>query len=522
MSRSIALLIVLVVAVFSATVVHAAASLEASLRFDENDRLAQNYLVYRLEGPECARLYEAAVSKGPPLEFREVVAASGAWAEDLFRGQQQDVACPAMCLDRGSSKALVGHVIPEKAFSKPLTGDNAKDITARQEWIVESCQRAEFGFINWMPVDLVIYWINAQGKRFKVGDLKQREVNTQWQTTTLGHKFEVVDEISDPQQERLVAKFVVQYDSFNVIGNAGSRDLDHHNVTREVEETLAMEWHRHNRVKRSFTEVGFNKWRMPNDLWNSMATYYYNNRNNKVREEWDSKGLYVNWWDVDAFMIGMPWGKKTYWQGRLKVLVEEWSGSKLELTDIYGMRRYEDGARLLTHVDREATHAASLIINVAQGGIREPWPVEIYDHANRLHEVIMEEGDIVYYESAKCLHGRMKPLRGEYYVNLFAHYRPVGDPQWFTRDNPEDTPEPLIDISPIQFDTSRVMPFLSDPVTTLDGPHSLMSHWRKVAPSDEEMDAVVKWHVDEAARLKKLRDSAAKLLDDSESPHSEL
>jgi hypothetical protein len=43
--------------------------------------------------------------------------------------------------------------------------------------------------------------------------------------------------------------------------------------------------------------------------------------------------------------------------------------------------RYEDGARLLSHVDREATHAASLIINVAQGDVREPWAIEVYDHA---------------------------------------------------------------------------------------------------------------------------------------------
>jgi hypothetical protein len=35
----------------------------------------------------------------------------------------------------------------------------------------------------------------------------------------------------------------------------------------------------------------------------------------------------------------------------------------------------------------------------------------------------MQEGDIVYYESARCLHGRMKPLMGEFYVNIFAHYR---------------------------------------------------------------------------------------------------
>lgn len=59
------------------------------------------------------------------------------------------------------------------------------------------------------------------------------------------------------------------------------------------------------------------------------------------------------------------------------------------------------GARLLTHVDRQNTHAASLIVNIAQEGIKEPWMVEIYDFADRLHEIEMEEGDIVYYESAR-------------------------------------------------------------------------------------------------------------------------
>lgn len=75
----------------------------------------------------------------------------------------------------------------------------------------------------------------------------------------------------------------------------------------------------------------------------------------------------------------------------------------------------------------------SLIVNVAQGndefnngtGAIEPWAVEIYDLADRLHEVYMEPGDIVYYESAKCLHGRVNPLHMGYYVNLFAHYRCV-------------------------------------------------------------------------------------------------
>ena len=73
---------------------------------------------------------------------------------------------------------------------------------------------------------------------------------------------------------------------------------------------------------------------------------------------------------------------------------------------------------LAFHGDR--THAVSLIVNIAQGNLTEPWPVEVNDHGDRLHEVIMEPGDIVYYESAKCLHARNRPLMGNdaYYVNL--------------------------------------------------------------------------------------------------------
>ena len=467
------------------------------LKFDGNNRLTQHYLVFRGGDGRCRNNVVEATKRAQP-EYRVVGEASGSLAALLFA--EADTAssgnCSVMCINRGSMRDFVQHVIPEKRH-------DGKDVTTLQQFISERCQRAEFGFINWTPHNLVIYWINTDGERVKVGDLLQKEVNTQWQTTILGHKFEVVDETGP--EEIIIRSFTVEYDAFNVLGDAGSRVIDRHNVTREVQETLAMEWHRHNRVTRSFTEVGFNKGRMPDDLWNSMSSYYYNNRFSKVREEWDSKGLYVNWWDVNAYMIGMPWGLKTYWQSRLKLLVEAWSGTELELTDIYGMRRYEDGARLLTHVDREATHAASLIINVAQGDIREPWPVEIYDHANRLHEVIMQEGDIVYYESAKCLHGRMKPLRGSHYVNLFAHYRPVGDPQWFIRSNPEGTPPPLVDIAGREAD----LPFLSkstDVPNTLLGPDSLMQHWRGVEPSEDEMFKVTQWHQKELERLRFARE----------------
>lgn len=94
----------------------------------------------------------------------------------------------------------------------------------------------------------------------------------------------------------------------------------------------------------------------------------------------------------------------------------------------------------------------------------------------RLHEVDMAPGDIIYYESARCLHGRMQPLEGAHYVNLFAHYRPLGDPSWFEKANPEDSPAPLLDIGECRSDGEKVacskadddqLPFLSPKMETV-------------------------------------------------------
>eukprot|EP01034_Spumella_vulgaris_P023684 gene23684-29929_t len=286
----------------------------------------------------------------------------------------------------------------------------------------------------------------------------------------------------------------VEHNGIYPIGNPPSA-ITERDVTQQVKNTFRMEWERAHRVKRTFTEFGFNHGRLPPDLWASISAYHYNNRNHKVLEEWAPGGIFVNYWEADVFFIPMPWEIKKYWQSRLKTLVEAWSGAELELTDIYGMRRYEDGARLLTHVDRENTHALSLIINVAQEAVRKPWKIEVYDHADRLHEVTMDPGDIVYYESARCLHGRMQALEGAFYVNLFAHYRPIGDPQWFTKPNPADGVQPVLDIGRCALNDSDKVEctgsdvptprYLSPFLDQLHGPDDLFNFWEKVSPKKD-------------------------------------
>jgi len=108
----------------------------------------------------------------------------------------------------------------------------------------------------------------------------------------------------------------------------------------------------------------------------------------------------------------------------------------------------------------------------------------------------MEPGDIVYYESAKALHGRNTPLKGGYYANIFTHYRPTGDPNWYQKENPEETPEPLLDVgecklvgSPNQYsqgavacDNPAIGPHLSPKMITAQSGKDLYNLWLDVGP----------------------------------------
>jgi hypothetical protein len=111
----------------------------------------------------------------------------------------------------------------------------------------------------------------------------------------------------------------------------------------------------------------------------------------------------------------------------LKPILHEWYGKDkgdLELTSIYGIRKYTNGSILRMHVDTVNTHVVSAIINVDQA-VEKDWPLLILDHDGFEHNVIMQPGDMVLYESAKLLHGRPDVFIGDHYDNIFIHFRPV-------------------------------------------------------------------------------------------------
>ncbi len=105
-------------------------------------------------------------------------------------------------------------------------------------------------------------------------------------------------------------------------------------------------------------------------------------------------------------------------------LMEAWSGVELEPNNAYGLRVYREGSNLLMHLDKPQTHVISGILHVDHGENDEPWPLVIEDFNGNTNEIFLEAGDLLFYESSKCRHGRPSKFKGEYYSSLFMHYYP--------------------------------------------------------------------------------------------------
>jgi hypothetical protein len=141
----------------------------------------------------------------------------------------------------------------------------------------------------------------------------------------------------------------------------------------------------------------------------------------------------------------------------LQPYAEAWSGTRLVPHKAYGFRLYRNESALYMHVDKPETHIVSLILHIDSSEDAEPWPIFIEDFQGNTHEVILTSGDVLFYESSKCFHGRPRAFKGTWYSSIFVHYYPVGwdeishklethfavPPQW--KQDPVATPSTLSD-----------------------------------------------------------------------------
>jgi len=127
-------------------------------------------------------------------------------------------------------------------------------------------------------------------------------------------------------------------------------------------------------------------------------------------------GEQANWVDIGSL--------STEVMNELTPLHEAWAGVELDPVIAYGLRVYQEDNNLLMHVDKSADHIISSIFHVGHDDDSEPWPLVIEGFDGKTAEVTLEAGEMLFYESAKCLHGRPTKFKGEWYSSLFIHYRP--------------------------------------------------------------------------------------------------
>ena len=350
-----------------------------------------------------------------------------------------------------STAACLGHGLELGILSAGAQRPGNANVIDLPSWAESACQSMHVGFVILSAEPVQLRWPDKSTKR------PSSVTKDTWRYDTILRPHREMDSVMARQQEywfiaRLGERFElsadhgvvlktgsVEFDGVHIMGRLLPDDPTQHvSYVRDywalVNRTADAERNRARTVKKAFTATGSQVTNVPPAVWASVSSYYFNNAHATIPEGWLAwaEHVNVNFWDSRPQIIAVPPRLKAAWQAGLMAGVSAWAGGiELEPTALYGMRVYKEGAFLSPHVDREETHALSLVLNIAQGGVREPWALEVDDMAGTIHDAILAPGQLVYYESARCLHGRTKLFQGDYFVNFFAHYRPKGDPDWF-------------------------------------------------------------------------------------------
>ena len=183
----------------------------------------------------------------------------------------------------------------------------------------------------------------------------------------------------------------------------------------------------------NYTDVGFKKIKAPPRVAQLIENFWQQNKEKQVKEAWPEGNIYLNHWDSPSTMVSVDDTglrgsgielKRNLWEAT-KTTISEWTGGQaISPVSMYGIRVYHNNSVLVPHVDRLPL-VASAMINVAQD-VEEDWPIEIYDHAGTAHNVTLQPGDMLLFESHSVIHGRPFAMKGNFYAMLFIHFEPTG------------------------------------------------------------------------------------------------
>jgi len=168
------------------------------------------------------------------------------------------------------------------------------------------------------------------------------------------------------------------------------------------------------------TENGFEKVKIPSEIWGLLKEMYLVLRQFPPEKE-EETGMIKESAVYPMQNLHLLGG---IIHEKMLPIFEWWCKKPLEETTRYGIRSYFRGAKLKNHYDWINTHHVSSIVVLDKNlNGEEDWPLQFQDHKGIWHDVYMEPGEMLLYESATCKHGREKIFKGNYYTNCYFHSR---------------------------------------------------------------------------------------------------
>ena len=128
-------------------------------------------------------------------------------------------------------------------------------------------------------------------------------------------------------------------------------------------------------ARKNYTSGGFRKVTAPPELRKLLSEFWETNKDKAVDEEWPVGNIHTNHWEVpvkfvdisdESLVGGGDSIMEAVWDVAKKE-VEQWTGMKMRPSSLYGIRIYNNGSILNSHVDRLPL-ISSCIVNVAQDG----------------------------------------------------------------------------------------------------------------------------------------------------------
>jgi prolyl 4-hydroxylase len=248
--------------------------------------------------------------------------------------------------------------------------------------------------------------------------------------------FTKIDRALEPQQGTAVI-----WSSLNPDGSPNPNSMHHAQPVLDGHKAVITKWFRSksrldpqprmltkslNDFIPNYTTVGFERAKLSTALFAEIKHFYTSRSSSQIDENvpGDFIGNSIQGNNKSSSLIDLSEELRLKIHDELKRSMEDWCKKELKPTYVYGIRIYHRGAVLQCHQDRLDTHIISAIINVDQA-VDEDWPLVIYDNYMRKHEVMLQPGEIIFYEGGRLSHGRPKPLNGDSYANIFCHFKPT-------------------------------------------------------------------------------------------------